>query len=86
MGGMRSIDLISENVPELGAFLVEVAPVTAKHEDPAFSSYESERVEIMLSPSALVPMTNLGGVILHFQVDDVEDEVERAGRAEPEPS
>lgn len=75
---MKSIDLISENVQELGAFLKAVAPVEAQHEDPAFSSYISGDVEIMISPAALIPMTGLGGVILHFVVEDVRTTVSRA--------
>lgn len=83
---MRSIDLITEHVTELGAFLVAVAPVQAQHEDPAFSSYTSDGLEIMLSPSALVPTTGLGGVILHFQVEDVRAAVARAELAGHTPS
>lgn len=82
---MKSIDLITQDVTALGTFLRDVAPVRAEHEDPAFSCYRSEDLEIMLSPSALVPMSPLGGVILHFEVADLDSALARAHQAGHEP-
>jgi len=82
---VKSIDLITDHVIELGTFLKTVAPVTAQSEEPSFSSYTSDDVEIMISPSALVPMSGLGGLILHFAVDDLDARVARLAGAGMEP-
>lgn len=66
------IDLIVEDVPAATTFFREVLGLAVVMEDERFAELDGDGVKILLSPDALVPTRPAAGVILHFQVDDVE--------------
>ncbi len=75
-----NLDLIVRDVAAAVAFFETVVGLRARVMDENFAELKSGEVTIMLSPSAMVPIKQAAGVILHFQVDDVGQARERARR------
>ena len=75
---LDNLDLIVDDVPGAAAFFRDVVGLTVRVLDPRFAEIDAGPVTLMLSPDALVPMKSARGMILHFQVDDVAEAVERA--------
>jgi predicted enzyme related to lactoylglutathione lyase len=73
-----NLDLIVRDVPAAVAFFEDVVGLEVRVSDENFAELDSGDVTIMLSPAALVPVRPVSGVILHFQVDDVRELLERA--------
>lgn len=65
------IDLIVEDVPAATTFFREVLGLQVVAEDTRFAELDGDGVKLLLSPEAMVPARPVGGVILHFQVEDV---------------
>jgi len=55
--------------------------VEPAYADERFAEFRLGAVTLMLSPDALVPMTRAGGMILHLEVADVGEAIERARQA-----
>ncbi len=49
-----------------------------KESGPRFAKLTSNNFILMLSPNAMIPMQNSQGIILHFEVEDVEQSLETA--------
>jgi len=67
------IDLIVRDVPTATAFFRDVLGLAVVVEDARFAELDGDGVKLLLSPDAMVPTRPAAGVILHFQVEDVED-------------
>ena len=72
------IDLIVRDVPAATAFFRDVLGLAVVVEDQRFAELDGDGVKLLLSPDALVPTRQAAGVILHFQVEDVEAEAAHA--------
>lgn len=70
---LRSIDLIVEDVKAAAAVLIDVFGATTIVLEPEFAELQFDDFSIMLSRSAMVPMSKAQGIILHLQVDDPAD-------------
>lgn len=69
---LDTIDLIVDDVPAATTFFREVIGLDVVVEDARFAELDGDGVKILLSPEAMVPTRPAAGVILHFQVEDVE--------------
>lgn len=67
---LRSIDLIVEDVKAAAAVLVDVFGAKAIMVEPEFAELQFDDFNIMLSRSAMVPMSKAQGIILHLHVED----------------
>ncbi len=77
MRKLDNLDLIVQDVPSAAAFFRDVVGLTLRVSEERFAELDAGDVTIMLSPDALVPVKRAAGVILHFQVDDVGQALER---------
>jgi predicted enzyme related to lactoylglutathione lyase len=68
---LNQIDLIVRDVPGAAAFLRDALGLTLRVNEERYAELVAGPMTIMLSPDAMVPMKGAGGVILHFQVEDV---------------
>ena len=73
-----NLDLIVRDVGAAVDFFERVVGLEARIVDKNFAELESGEVTIMLSPTAMVPIKPASGIILHFQVDNVQKALERA--------
>ena len=73
-----NLDLIVRDVAAAVDFFERVVGLEARIVDKNFAELESGEVTIMLSPTAMVPIRPASGIILHFQVDNVQKALERA--------
>lgn len=80
MSKFDNLDLIVRDVPAAVAFFENVVGLTARISDENFAELDSGEVTIMLSPSAMVLVKPVTGIILHFQVESVREARERALR------
>lgn len=72
------IDLIVRDVPRATAFFRDLLRLNVVMEDARFAELDGDGIKILLSPDAMVPTRSAAGVILHFQVEDVEAEAAHA--------
>lgn len=75
---LNQLDLIVRDVPSAADFFHEVVGMELRVKEERFAELRSGPVTIMFSPDAMVPTQEAAGVILHFQVEDVQEAVERA--------
>lgn len=75
---LQTIDLIVPNVPAATRFFAEIVGLTATVAEERFAEIPAGSVKIMLSPDAMVPVSDAAGVILHFETGDVHAAEERA--------
>lgn len=75
---LNYIDLIVRDVPAATAFFRDLLRLNVVMEDARFAELDGDGVKILLSPDAMVPTRSAAGVILHFQVEDVEAEAAHA--------
>ncbi len=80
MSKFDNLDLIVRDVPAAVAFFVNVVGLSVRISDENFAELESGEVTIMLSPTAMVPVKPVAGVILHLQVENVQAALDRARR------
>jgi uncharacterized glyoxalase superfamily protein PhnB len=75
-----AIDLIVQDVPAAAQFFRDIVGLILIANEEQFAEIKTDTMTIMLSPTAMIPINNAAGIILHFQVDDVRATVERAHR------
>lgn len=75
-----NLDLIVRDVPAAVAFFENVVGLSVRISDESFAELESGEVTIMLSPTAMVPVKHVAGVILHLRVENLREALERARR------
>jgi predicted enzyme related to lactoylglutathione lyase len=78
---LNALDLIVEDVPGAAAFFRDALGLSVAQHDERFAEVDAGAVRIMLSPDAMVPIAPAVGVILHFEVEDVGQALERARAA-----
>lgn len=78
---LNQLDLIVPDVPTATAFLGAALGMEPSYASERFAEFRFGATTVMLSPDALVPIANAGGVILHFEVPDVDAALDRAQRA-----
>lgn len=69
---LNQLDLIVPDVPAATAFLSAALGVEPAYAEERFAEFRFGATTLMLSPDALVPMQNAAGVILHFEVPNVD--------------
>src|SRR5581483_3277974 len=75
---LDNLDVIVKNVPAAAAFFRDVVGLTLRVNEERYAELDAGPVTLMLSPDAMVPMKQAAGVILHFQVEDVAQALEKA--------
>lgn len=75
------IDLIVPDPSRTAHFLHKALGIELLDAGDGYAELRSGEMHIMLSPEAMVPMKNAAGVILHFEVQDVPQALEKACRA-----
>lgn len=78
MSKFDNLDLIVRDVPAAVDFFENVVGLIARISDENFAELESGEVTIMLSPAALIPVNPVAGIILHFQIENMSEAVDRA--------
>ena len=73
-----NLDLIVRDVAAAVDFFERVVGLGVRVVDEHFAELESGEVTIMLSPTAMIPVKPASGMILHFQVENVQKALERA--------
>lgn len=81
MRNVNQLDLIVRDVPAAAAFFRDVVGLTLRVNEPRYAELDGKSMTLMLSPDALVPAQPAAGVILHIEVDDVEQALEHARQA-----
>ncbi|MGC4190734.1 MAG: VOC family protein [Thermomicrobiales bacterium] len=75
---LNQLDAIVPDVPAATAFLTAILGVEPVYAEERFAEFRLGAMTLMLSPDAMVPMANAAGVILHFEVADVDAALDRA--------
>jgi predicted enzyme related to lactoylglutathione lyase len=77
---LNQLDLIVRDVPGATAFFRDVLGLTVRFAEERFAELDAGNgFTLMLSPDAMVPTpTPAAGMILHFQVENVEQTLESA--------
>lgn len=78
---LNQLDLIVRDVPAATALLSAVLGVEPAFAEERFAEFRLGAMTLMLSSDALVPMSNAAGVILHVEVPDVDEALERARKS-----
>lgn len=73
------MDLVVRDVPEATRFFVDVLGLTARYADDRFAELDTgSDVTIMLTPDLMIDgVPAAAGVVVHFDVADVDAEVRR---------
>lgn len=75
---LGAIDLIVQDVPAATAFFRDVVGLTVGHAFDEFAELDDGNIVLMFSPTAMVPVQPVNGVILHFEVENVQAAVDHA--------
>jgi catechol 2,3-dioxygenase-like lactoylglutathione lyase family enzyme len=75
---LKQLDLIVRDVPAGTAFFTSLLGVEPRVAEDRFAEFDLGGFTLMLSPDAMVPIAPARGVILHIEVDDLEQATERA--------
>ena len=75
-----NLDLVVRDVPAATVFFRDVVGLIPRVSDERFAELAAGAVTIVLTPEAMVPIKPAQGVILHFQVDDIQEALQQARR------
>lgn len=78
---LNQLDLIVPDVPGATQALSRLIGIQPSVAEERFAQFDFEALILMLSPDALVPLKEAGGVILHFEIDPATDPLEAADGA-----
>lgn len=78
MSALLSLDLIVQDVVASAEMLRDAFGLAEEVIEPGFAQLSAGPVTIMLSRTAMVPMENAAGAILHLRVADPAQAAERA--------
>jgi uncharacterized glyoxalase superfamily protein PhnB len=75
---LNQLDVITPDVRAATDFLTRLLEVTPHVAEARFAEFRFDGFTLMLSPDALVDLEPARGVILHFEVDDVDSRADHA--------
>jgi len=78
---LNQLDIITRDVHGSVAFFRDALGLVVEAEDDRFAQLDAGGFTLMLSPDAMVATGQADGVILHFEVEDVQEATTRAEAA-----
>ena len=75
---LRTMDVVVPDVVEATRFFTDILGLAVREADERFAELEAGTdMTLMLTPDLMVPSSPARGVVLHFEVADVQREVDR---------